>query len=798
MASSIQLLRSTTARERPFPSNLLEGQPAVNLNSSEPGLFLKATDGSLIKIGPAAITSDGAPPNSSPGGSSGNSAGEMWLDKSLNPPVLKVYDGASWVNAGSGGGGGGGSSAVFQRWVYTATGNESTVSGTSGGVILSYTPGAEEVFLNGALLVRGTDYTAVSGTSVSFTNPLTAGDNVSVLSFATISIGLIDGSSIIDGTITGDKLATETITSANIEDGTIVNSDINNSAAIESNKLSFTHLDGSAVARSIQDRLSDVFSVKDYGATGNGTTDDRTFINNAIAAAVTNGGGTVYFPAGTYRITAEIGNFNGAPNPGTSIKLVGEYGAVLDVNPPVFTYYAIRFQGANWRYLAVDGLVIKGNNKLDTGIRLSPSTTGTRAEFLSVNNCVITDLNAVDNVANTVAVHGMNLSGAYNVSITNCRIENLSRENFSPSPTPGTAYCQAIVCTANDSVLIQNNYIKNVTHNNQALQDADGIVVFSTNTSSRYSRQQAAILNNTIIDCCGRMIKLQTNGQCLVQGNLCRIENPSHPLIQNWQGVDCQVANATIKDNTFYIGDTWTGGASACMFILNIPRSAAAVAYPHEGFQCTVENNFVEVKKSMAYFCIPFIPNTDEGGKVYHTIRNNVATYAGEVYSPATSAYAFTYGCYVSSGNPPTSPSEAAEWYLDYCGNRLSAYYCYRNALSGGSVDYADKHFVRIFDNFIASPVTDYVFFDAAATMFTSTCMVRDNCIGPNEGNVMGWPVDLTKIMSGSDWVRGTQTITNAPPSSTNSRFFRQGSIWGVQTPTTMYSSSNGSTWNTI
>lgn len=48
------------------------------------------------------------------------------------------------------------------------------------------------------------------------------------------------------------------------------------------------------------------FDVKTYGATGNGTTDDITAINSAVSAAATAGGGTVLFPAGTYRISAEI------------------------------------------------------------------------------------------------------------------------------------------------------------------------------------------------------------------------------------------------------------------------------------------------------------------------------------------------------------------------------------------------------------------------------------------------------------------------------------------------------------
>ncbi len=51
-------------------------------------------------------------------------------------------------------------------------------------------------------------------------------------------------------------------------------------------------------------------NVKDFGATGNGVTNDRPAIQAAIDSLYTNsiGGGTVYFPPGTYRIFATSGS----------------------------------------------------------------------------------------------------------------------------------------------------------------------------------------------------------------------------------------------------------------------------------------------------------------------------------------------------------------------------------------------------------------------------------------------------------------------------------------------------------
>ncbi len=334
MASSIQILRSTTAKERPFPGSLLEGQPAVNVNSIEPGLFFKASDGSLLKIGPAAITSDGNPPNTGGVGQQGNCVGELWLDKALDPPVLKVFDGSDWIDAGSGGGGGG--SGAFVRWIYTASGGETSLSGTSNGVLLQYQPGLEEVFINGVLITRGVDYVATTGSSITGLQPLTSGDVVTVLSdipletvylpgqasllrwfkLATAGQTVISGADssgqslaytagfeevFINGVLLNrgvDYTATNgtsiTLTDAlSLDDeiailafsafdvGSITNANVSVDAEIESSKLLFTASGSGAESRSVESKLRDIVSVADFGAIGDGATDVTPFIDAA-------------------------------------------------------------------------------------------------------------------------------------------------------------------------------------------------------------------------------------------------------------------------------------------------------------------------------------------------------------------------------------------------------------------------------------------------------------------------------------------------------------------------------------
>lgn len=66
-----------------------------------------------------------------------------------------------------------------------------------------------------------------------------------------------------------------------------------------------------------------MFNVNDYGTTGNGTTDDRVAIQDAINAAKAAGGGVVYFPKGTYRLaSSEMVTLSTSPFVETPVCLV--------------------------------------------------------------------------------------------------------------------------------------------------------------------------------------------------------------------------------------------------------------------------------------------------------------------------------------------------------------------------------------------------------------------------------------------------------------------------------------------
>jgi hypothetical protein len=91
------------------------------------------------------------------------------------------------------------STAAIYRYRFTASGGETTESGADdNGLTLSYIPGKEQVYLNGVLLVRTTDYTASNGTSITSLAALTAGDILEIITFTSFELASAIEETIFD------------------------------------------------------------------------------------------------------------------------------------------------------------------------------------------------------------------------------------------------------------------------------------------------------------------------------------------------------------------------------------------------------------------------------------------------------------------------------------------------------------------------------------------------------------------------------------------------------------------------
>jgi hypothetical protein len=139
----------------------------------------------------------------------------------------------------------------------------------------------------------------------------------------------------------------------------------NLAASSGSSLVGFLQSGTSAAATTVQTKLRETVSVKDFGAVGDGVADDAAAIQNAINAVVASGG-VVYFPAGTYNYTPNA-TFNITIN-GNGLTLKGEIGRSFvktNFNGVVFSVdvkprATVNFLGS--KGLNIEGLYFENQN----------------------------------------------------------------------------------------------------------------------------------------------------------------------------------------------------------------------------------------------------------------------------------------------------------------------------------------------------------------------------------------------------------------------------------------------------
>lgn len=196
---------------------------------------------------------------------------------------------------------------------------------------MTYAAGANNlmVFVDGVNQYEGLSYTETDNNTVTFTQGLHVG---AVVKFSTV----------------------QTQTSL-----------VNNAGAV-----TFLQAGAGAIPTNVQARLRETVSVKDFGAVGDGVTDDTAAIQTAI-----NAGNDVYFPVGTYLVSAQI-------NLKSNLSLRGTLGAKLLLATGV-TPYVLR--GNALSNVSIDTLEIQGNGASGFSTVYVSSSTN-----ITITNCKIT------------------------------------------------------------------------------------------------------------------------------------------------------------------------------------------------------------------------------------------------------------------------------------------------------------------------------------------------------------------------------------------------------------------------
>lgn len=164
---------------------------------------------------------------------------------------------------------------------------------------ITYIPGSNNlsVYVNGARLTVNVDYAETSSTQVTFTNALALNDEVVCVVGAEIS------------------------------------------QAVDSANVGFLQAGTGAVARTTQSKLRDTVSVKDFGAVGDGVTDDTAALTNFFNSAIANPGIEHQLFDQTYAISAVMPTINVS-----SVCIIGAGATIHDVGT-LFTGTVLKWIG---------------------------------------------------------------------------------------------------------------------------------------------------------------------------------------------------------------------------------------------------------------------------------------------------------------------------------------------------------------------------------------------------------------------------------------------------------------------
>lgn len=312
--------------------------------------------------------------------------------------------------------GGGGAGTVTSVQVsggatgLTFSGGPVTTSGTitMTGMLAVANGGTGTTTLSGLLKGNGTSAVGTAVAGVDYAVP-TTGTNSQLLAnngaggFANIAVG--SGLSLSGGTLTSTVTAT-------IPDLSLTDIKIATNAMIQATKLGYTAAGAGSLARLMSDRLGDFLSVKDFGAKGDGATNDSVAIATCISAAQA-ANKSVFFPDGSYLISS-LGVQSGRVfiwGLGNA-TLKGTFFYSQTTFPPSAGTAA--YQTPTDPYFDAAGLNFQSTT-LDYGLKLQTSAQSYYSSTFSVESC---------NFFGQSGLWAQHMTG---FKVTNCEFNNVAR-----------------------------------------------------------------------------------------------------------------------------------------------------------------------------------------------------------------------------------------------------------------------------------------------------------------------------------------------------------------------------------
>jgi len=192
-----------------------------------------------------------------------------------------------------------------------------------------------------------------------------------------------------------------------------------------SDRVKYLAAGAGAVPTTVQAKLRESVSVKDFGAVGNGVADDTDALQAALIATRANDGASVrlYWNKGTYKITNQL-------ILGTNQHVNFDSGVIINLQPLTNLETTSCFVAANQT-----NVILEGNGATINGTRTGAVTEGNGAGFFlyGSDNILIRNFNINDMVTDGITVTG-DVTGSgpctntvlANIVVSNCRRNGLS------------------------------------------------------------------------------------------------------------------------------------------------------------------------------------------------------------------------------------------------------------------------------------------------------------------------------------------------------------------------------------
>ena len=338
-----------------------------------------------------------------------------------------------------------------------------------------------------------------------------------------------------------------------------------NSTSYSGGNPNFLATGTGATTRTLDSKLGDMISVKDFGAVGDGTTDDRAAIQAAVDSCITLDR-TLFFPSGVYAMSSFTDSASKIQikvvTPANALRMEAE-SATIKSTTTTHAAFMFYIQGSVGKDVSLKGLTFDANLKSQDCFRHDDKLQG--VAVVEIDDCVFKNGFGIQNGVPVGAGFwkssvGLELLGGYKfINITNSQFTNFKRDPLTADTTFETAGVGIGINSDGGTFFPQNTnvsgcYFNDINTNQTAAvsqnANADGLKIFGgLDAGASYIASTATISNNHFINCQGRAIKIQ-NDEAVITGNTVRYA--VRPINGGSGQINCQLECGIVSNNVFH------------------------------------------------------------------------------------------------------------------------------------------------------------------------------------------------------------------------------------------------------